>query len=224
MINDNRTQLIIEAGVKYQIVQKSMDFNFSNVAGLLISHEHGDHSHYLKQFDKWTSIPIYATQGTLEALNVDGYRYHTIQHMTPIKIGSWTVIPFNVEHDAAEPVGFVIENYEHERLLYVTDTYYVKYKFKHIKYMMVEMNYSLDIARSNVKSGTLNNSLRDRILTSHFEMENSLNFINANKSKELVQILLLHLSDANSNEQLFKRETQAITGVPVHVAEKLIAN
>lgn len=220
LLDDGQSQLIIEAGIAFKHVEVAMDFDFSKVQGMLISHEHSDHSKYIRSFVDHTSFPIYATQGTLKALELTGLNYVALGELVPTKIGDWTVIPFPVRHDAAEPVGFLIKNSMGERLLYVTDTYFVKYRFDHIAYMLVEMNYSYDIAAQNVDDGTLNYSLRNRILTSHFEMKNSLNFIKANLSPELKWIELIHLSDKNSDQQLFKEKAQALTGVPVYVAPK----
>lgn len=220
LLDDGSSQLMIEAGIAYKHVEREMDFDLSDVQGMLISHEHTDHSKYIKQFVQRTTFPIYATQGTFKAISLSGSRYEPIKEFQPFKIGSWVVTPFPVKHDAAEPVGFLIENAAGERLLYVTDTYFVKYRFDHISYMLVEMNYSNEIASNNVQSGALNYSLRNRILTSHFEMQNSLNFIKSNASPSLRWVKLIHLSDVNSNEKMFKEKTQALTGVPVYVAPK----
>ena len=220
LVDDGKSQLIIEAGIPYQKVQQAMDFNFRKVAGLLISHEHGDHSKYIHKFWKFTSIEMYATRGTFKALKVAGSRYSALTPMRPRTIGSWTVTAFRVQHDAAEPVGFLIENTLGERLLYVTDTYFVKYRFNHITKMLVEMNYSKDIAMQNEQRGDLNHALENRLYTSHFEMDNSLAFIKANMSDQLKDVTLIHLSDLNSDEALFKHKVQEITGVPVYVAPK----
>lgn len=217
IIDDGKTQLIIEAGVALKHVQVAMDFDFKRVAGVLISHEHGDHTRYLPQLRKHMSAPIFMTTGTAKALKLTQF-YSPIKSLDPFKAGTWKVIPFEVKHDAKEPVGFMIENDEGERLLYVTDTYFVKYKFKNIKYMVVEMNYLQTIALENEREGTLNHGLRNRIMKSHFEMSNSLDFIRANRSDQLEEVMLIHLSSNNSDEAQFKRRTQAVTGVRVSVA------
>lgn len=211
---------MIEAGIPFKKVEPEMDFDFSKVQGMLISHEHTDHSKYINQFVRRTTFPIYATKGTFEALNMAGGRYAVMEKLVPIRIGTWTVIAFPVKHDASEPVGFLIINDIDERLLYVTDTYFVKYKFNNINYMLVEMNYSNEIATENDQKGLLNHGLHNRILTSHFEMKNSLDFIKHNLSRSLKWVELIHLSDNNSNAELFKHKTQALTGVPVTIAPK----
>lgn len=125
---------------------------------------------------------------------------------------------FPVEHDAAEPMGFIFDNGRDERLLYVTDTYYVKYRFSKITHMLVEMNYAEDIAQGRVDRGELDYTLHSRILTSHFEEANALLFIGANLSKYLQEVTLIHLSKDNGDPERFKRKTQQLTRVPVTIA------
>lgn len=218
LIDDGHSQLLIECGVKLELVKKRMKFNLSRVVGCVISHEHGDHSKELKKLLDTTSIDIFATNGTLTALNVPDYRKNVLKVGKTILVGSWMVTAFDVNHDAAEPTGFIFENQEGERLLFVTDTYYVKYKFKNITHMMVEANYSMDIIRKKVSEKEVASYLKNRILKSHFEFENSKAFIKTNMSEELQEVWLLHLSDSNSDEALFRSEVQALTGVPVYIA------
>lgn len=223
VIDDGNSQLILEAGVNFKKVQQAMNFDFRRVDGLLITHEHGDHTKYVKNFIDATTVPIYATAGTIEAKQFTGYRFHTITSSVTYKIGSWQVMPFDVKHDAVEPVGFLIMNEMGERLLYVTDCEFVRYKFKNISYMMIEMNYALDIATDNVNDGELNYSLKNRILGSHFEMQSSLDLIRANKSPSLKEVWLIHISKTNGDPERFKKATQQLTGVPVYVATDLIS-
>ncbi|MFD1466495.1 MBL fold metallo-hydrolase [Lapidilactobacillus mulanensis] len=220
-LDNGTSQLLIETGIPYKKVAPKMGFDFTRVTGVLISHEHGDHSKYLNQFLQHTNSNIYMTSGTAGVLNIDdsyNYRIKAVKPLVDTVIGDWKVTPFSVEHDAAEPVGFLIES-GGDKLIYVTDTYYVKYKFKGITRMMVEMNYSAEIAAKNTTDGVLNRSLEKRILTSHFEMDNSLSFIKANMSLTLRDVLLIHISKTNGDPELFQHKVQELTGVPVYIAK-----
>lgn len=218
LIDDGHSQILIECGVKFELVKRKMKFDFSRVVGMCISHEHGDHSKEIKKVLSSTSVDIYASKGTLNALNVPNYRKNVMEIGKSVRIGTWRVTAFDVQHDATEPTGFVFENELGERLLFVTDTYYVKYKFKGITHMMVEANYSLEIIRSKVHQNEVAKFLKNRIIKSHFELENSKEFIKANMSDQLQEVWLLHLSNSNSDEEMFKREVQELTGVPVYIA------
>ena len=218
LIDDGRSQILIECGVKFELVKRRMKFDLSRVAGMCITHEHMDHSKEIQKVLKTTVVDIYASEGTLKALNVPKFRANVLNIGQSVQIGTWTVIPFDVVHDAAEPMGFIFENASKERLLFVTDTRLLHYKFKNITHMMVEANYSMKILIEKYSHGDLADMLKNRIIRSHFEFENSKSFIKLNSSEKLQVVWLLHLSDSNSDEELFKREVQELTGVPVYIA------
>lgn len=226
LIDDGHSQLIIECGMSFKKVQQEMAFDFSKVVGCLISHEHRDHCKYVKQFIEKTGIDFYATEGTLNGLFDDSvlrlsqndyYRMNKIYYKETTKIGSWYVTPFETKHDVNEPCGFLIDNTSGDRLVFITDSYYVKYKFPNVSHMMIEANYDKEIIDSYMTSG-FELKRKGRLMESHFDFQRTLDFIKTNQSERLQEIWLLHLSDSNSDERAFKQRTQEVTGVPVYIA------
>jgi len=185
----------------------------------LISHEHKDHSKASKDILK-AGIDIYMSQGVKEALELEGHRINVIKAKQQFKIGTWIILPFDTQHDAVEPLGFLLySNATKEKLLYATDTYYIKYRFHGLTHIMVECNHSLDILKSNVEKGIVETELKNRLLRSHFSLENVKGFLKANDLSEVKQIWLLHLSNNNSDADRFKKEIQELTGKEVYIAE-----
>lgn len=226
LIDDGRTQLMIECGIPLKKVQKSMRFDFSRIVGCLISHEHRDHCKYLPQLLDSTSIDFFTTSGTFKAMSEDPvlhihandhYRFHQLKYRITQKIGTWDVTPFEAQHDVQEPCGFMIDNTAGDRLVFITDSYYSRYHFQNVSHIMVEANYSKEIIDETMTSG-FDLKRKTRLLESHFDFERTLEFIKINKSNRLQEVWLLHLSETNSNEREFKEETQRLTGVPVFVA------
>lgn len=226
LIDDGHSQLIIEYGVQFKKVQKQMGHNFSKVAGALITHEHRDHCKYISSLIDKTAVDVFATHGTIDAMFEDpvlklkihhGYRFNELQYKQTQKIGTWFVTPFEIQHDVREPAGFLIDNTAGDRLVFITDSYYVKYRFPNVTHMMVEANYSKDIVDQKMSKG-FDLKRKERLLESHFDFDRTLDFIKSNKSDRLREVWLLHLSDSNSNEQKFKEETQKFVGVPVYIA------
>ncbi|MDO7908461.1 MBL fold metallo-hydrolase [Paenibacillus sp. JX-17] len=216
-VTDGKTPLLLEAGLKYKSIQQALAFKLSEIAGCLVSHEHGDHSVAIKDLMK-AGMNIYTSQGTADALNILGHRLRPVAAQTPFQIGTWTILPFDVQHDAAEPLGFLLANTAGDKLLFATDTYYLKYKFKGLTHIMIECNYSTDILYRNVAAGYIPAVLKGRVMKSHFSLENVKEFLKANDLHRVQEIHLLHLSDGNSDEARFKREIMALTGKPVFVA------
>lgn len=216
-LTDGSTPLLLEAGIQFKEIQKQLNFRVSELAGCLISHEHKDHSKAVPDMMK-AGVNCYMSQGTVEALDVTGHRLHIIQAKQQFQVGTWAILPFDTQHDAAEPLGFLLANQDGEKLLYATDTYYIRYMFKELTHIMVECNYAADILRSNVEAGLIEPALKDRILKSHFSLEHVKDFLRANDLSKVQEIWLLHLSDDNSDADRFKREIQELTGKPVYVA------
>lgn len=215
VITDGERSLMLEAGIS---LKKMNDVDWQSVDGCLITHEHGDHKKYVNELIKQTGMDVFLSAGTQEVLNLPSYRSTILKSLKEQKIGNWTVLPFDVEHDVNEPLGFFIKSKDDDRLLFATDTFYVRYKFPGITHLMIECNYSLDILDGNIASGRIGAYRKNRLLKSHFELENVKTFIKSNDMSQLQEVWLLHLSDANSDAGRFKKEIQAITGVPVYIA------
>lgn len=175
-----------------------------------------DHSKAVKEIMR-AGIDCYISAGTAEALGISGHRLNIIKAKQQFRIGTWTILPFETQHDAAEPLGFLLANQDGERLLYATDTYFIRYRFRGLTHIAVECNYSLDILRANVEAGLVEPALKNRILKSHFSLENVKKFLQANDLSKVQEIWLLHMSDRNSDAERFKRAVQELTGTEVYV-------
>jgi phosphoribosyl 1,2-cyclic phosphodiesterase len=218
-VTDGKTALLLEAGIRYKDIQRALNFRTSEIAGCLISHEHGDHGKAAADVMK-AGIDLYASRGTLDALGLSGHRAKPIQAKKQFSIGTWTILPFDVQHDVAEPLGFLLANQEFEKLVFITDSYYCRYKFNGLTHIMIEANYSMKILDENIATGRVPASMKPRLLKSHFSLEHAKEFLQANDLSKVQEIWLMHLSDNNSDADLFKREIQELTGKQVFIAEK----
>ncbi|WP_411347048.1 MBL fold metallo-hydrolase [Paenibacillus sp. WLX2291] len=219
LITDGQTELLIEAGIHYKEIQRALGFQVARLAGCLVSHEHKDHSLSIPHLLK-SGVNVYTSRGTAESLQLSSHRIKPIQAQERFVVGTWTILPFEVEHDAAEPLGFLMVNGEGDKLLFATDTYYLRYRFEGLTHIMVECNFALDILYENVASGAVSESVKSRVVSSHFSLEHVKDFLKSNDLSRVEEIHLLHLSDHNSDEERFKREVMELTGLPVHVAQK----
>jgi phosphoribosyl 1,2-cyclic phosphodiesterase len=198
----NETEcLVIEAGIPFKEVKKALDFNISKIMGVVVSHEHGDHAKYLHEYIK-VGIPVMAPS-----------MGHVTGELTAIS-NPFAVRTFPLVHDAP-CTGFLIEHPEIGRLLFATDTEYIRYKFKSLIHIMIECNYSRVLLRESYHE-----SLQDRIKLTHMELDTCKDFIQANESHDLRTVCLLHLSDRTSDETVFQKEVQELVECPVYVASK----
>jgi phosphoribosyl 1,2-cyclic phosphodiesterase len=217
MVSDGNTKLLLECGIQYKQIQKGCGFRLSEIRACLISHEHQDHSKAVKDIMR-AGIDCYISAGTAEALEVSGHRANIIKAKQQFRIGTWTILPFETQHDAAEPLGFLLANQAGDKLLYITDSFYCRYCFQGLTHIMIEANYSLDILNGNVESGSIPKEMKKRVLRSHMSIETVKEFLKANDLSKVQEIWLLHLSEQNSCEKRFKEEVQKITGKPTYIA------
>ena len=215
-ITDGDTPLLLEAGIRFKDIQRQLNFNTSDIRACLITHEHKDHCMALKDVLKM-GIDCYMSVGTKEALSIENHRLKVVESRQQFSIGTWTILPFDVQHDVSEPLGFLLANKAGEKLLFATDTYYIKYRFKGITHLLVECNYDFDTINANVASGKIHPAMKRRVMRSHFSLENLLDFIKANDMEKLQEIHLLHLSDSNSNEEKIRREVARLTGTLIYI-------
>lgn len=216
IIKTKKEYLIIECGVKLGQIQKAVNFDFKKVSGCLVTHEHKDHSAQISNLTR-RSIDVYATAGTFLNLGIKSHRAKIIEAKKQFKVGGFTVLPFEAEHDAIEPVNFLIKHREFGTLLFITDSFYCRYKFKGVNYLMIECNHSRELLEK--ASADLSKSYLDRLYRSHFSLENVIEFIKANDWSALKEIHLMHLSFLNADKKKFVFEITKASGKHVFICE-----
>lgn len=217
LISDGVTALLLDAGISHKELQRGTGFKLSGVAGCLITHEHQDHSKACKELAK-TGTDVYAGAGTLAALGLNGHRYKAVEPLKAFTIGTFKVTGFDVKHDAAEPLGYLIHSAQTgEKLLYAVDTAYVKYTFPNLTHIIAECNHGEQELRGSVSRGITAPELAARIARNHFSLERLLDFLKASDLSRLREVHLIHLSDNNSDEQRFGQAVRRVTGVEVYI-------
>lgn len=215
-----RSRLIIEAGVRFKALQAALKFDLSDIDGVLVSHEHGDHAGFVKQYAERGYV-IYTTKGTLDAINLPiGGTGVFIEKKRIYIIGKFKVMAFTTEHDAADPCGFIIDCPDGNRICFATDTYYLRYLFPKITIYMLECNYEEKLLQRNIKNGIVHPSVGERVRHSHMSVQQCIGTLTSNDLSKVKLILLIHLSKDNSNAEMFKSQVEEATGKLVYVAKK----
>lgn len=208
--------LLLDAGFKYKDILKFIDYRVDKVTGCLITHLHNDHSKGVKDLVE-NGINVYALTSVFEHKDVLNHRCKVVKANSRYIVGNFNILAFELEHDV-ENVGFLIKHVPTgETILYITDTYYVKYRFKNVNHILVECNYSKEIIDRTLEDKMF---LRNRVVQSHFELQNCIDFLKASDLGKLKTLTLVHLSNANSDAELFKSEVEKAIGHPVNIAKK----
>ena len=213
-------QLLLEAGLPIKRIKESVGYFLGKLDGCLISHEHDDHAHAVKDLVD-AGVDVYLSQGTAIALGNRSVGTTIISAAKPVRIGGhWTVRPLLIYHDAAEPLGFLI--YDHDDiLLFATDTYALPYRFDMVCQLMIECNYLPSKLDEMLENGSISFKQANRLLHSHMSLDSVLSWLKQNKEalKYCRKIYLLHGSQKNGDPKVFKEAVQKATGKVVEVCE-----
>lgn len=218
VLENEHEALLIEAGVNIKEIKQALDFDYSKVVGCIVTHEHLDHCKSANDLMR-LGIDVYTGAKTHQKINGDViHRAMPIASRETIKLGNFKIMAFDVKHDAVEPLGFLIEHPDCGKVLFLTDTYYCKYTFPGLNNIIIEANYSKEIIDKKYGPDSDKEFLRNRILKSHFSLANCKDMLKANDLRQVNNIVLIHLSDSNSDEKQFQREVSELTNKNVHVA------
>lgn len=216
ILEGEKETLLLECGLPFKEILRGLEFKLDKVVGCLVTHEHKDHC---KGIEKalGSAIDCYTSQGTIDALGASNTFLHSVEKNKIFKIGGFSIMPFDVHHDANEPYGYLIKHQEMGLMLFATDTYYLDYKFSNLNHILIECNYDKNI----LEESGLDDSVKARIIKSHFEINNVKDFLKANDLSDVRNIILLHLSESNSSDNFLKEIDQvSLNQNSVFIAEK----
>ncbi len=144
-------RLLFDAGISGRAAEERLaqhGCDIRQVDGLLISHDHVDHSRSLGIYHRKFRLPIYATAKTFQAARSHSIgRIDKAHHFAigePLWFGRTKVESYKTPHDAAEGAAFVIDDGRH-RLGILTDLGHVFRRLKDIvaslDAVLLESNY-----------------------------------------------------------------------------------
>jgi phosphoribosyl 1,2-cyclic phosphodiesterase len=217
----NKETLLIECGRPLRDIKKAAQYP-QNIVGCIVSHRHGDHAKYAKDYIK-NGIMIYSNSDCVEMvrgkLTTEQLPYAvTLERGRTYSIGEFRVCPVNVDHDVPD-YGYIIYHKEMGSLFFATDCFNVPVEIKHINHFLIEANYKDDILKANLSSGLIDRKQYDRLMTSHFSLDNCVEYIKGCGTEQTNNIILCHLSSRNSHADDFKDKMINSFGIPTYIAE-----
>ena len=118
--------LLVDAGLSARqtvLRLQAAGFDPGDLDGVLLTHEHRDHTGGLRVLTRRFPMPVLANRATLAAASEaleEVPEKETVATGVPFTLGGFDIASFAVSHDAAEPVGYVFEA-EGIRVGYATD-------------------------------------------------------------------------------------------------------
>lgn len=213
ILESDTEALIIEAGLPFIEVKKALNFNVRKIKAVIITHIHSDHHLHWYEYER-AGIPVFEPfKNDGKSLEFDNSQFRIRAFPNISKDGHW----FHGNNDGSECpcYGFYIDHPDIGNLVYVTDTECVRWRFSNVNHILVEANYSEDL----IDNEAIN---REHVLRGHMSLKTALDFIYTNDNPALRNVVLLHLSDKNSDSEQFLQKTKETVkyGADCYIAEK----
>jgi len=179
--------------------------------GILLTHEHGDHVRGLKTFLKQYPVPVFTTPSTARVVReagIEGGSWKFFEAGQVFAIGGLSIETFAIQHDAVDPVGFVVGNGS-KRLGFLSDAGFVTRnmteRLRGLHGLFVEANYDDGLLEADTKRPW---SIKQRISSRHGHLSNAqvTELVREIAHAELARVVLGHLSsDCNTPEIILGR-------------------
>lgn len=178
----------------------------SSIRAILVTHEHSDHISGIRVTANKLGLPVYATRGTAGAAPAGSLGPY-VERLTPgepIRLGALEILPFDVSHDAAQPVGFRITGTCGTSLGLMTDTGHVTdaaFEAMHdCELLGIECNHDVEM----LQTGPYPWFLKQRIASQrgHLSNEDAISAIEQLASNRLRALFGVHVSSKNNTHRL----------------------
>ena len=202
--------LILDCGIPIREIKKGLNWNVRNVVGCIVSHVHSDHSKSVKDLEAM-GIPVFAPYISLEPMRI-GKEFKIQAFDLTTLDGRWMHT-----HANGEPCpiyGFLITHKEMGKMLYITDCELIKWKFKGINHILLGVDYDKDLVDKD------NDPKTRHVFRGHLSIDTACDFVKANYSDGLQNVIMCHLSAENADSDSFIEKMKKVAcGANVDVAE-----
>lgn len=208
-----KSHILVDVGISAKRIEKGLfevGLKPSEIDGICITHEHSDHIKGLGVLARKYEIPIYGTKGTLKEIrktaSLGEYPAGLLNPVLPdvkFAIGDMEVMPFHIDHDAADPVAYRIQS-GNKSIAVATDLgHFNQYTIDHLldlDAVLLESNHDLRM----LETGPYPYYLKRRIMGDfgHLSNENAGRLLTCILNDKMKHVLLGHLSKENNMPEL----------------------
>jgi len=209
IVERGSTRLMLDCGYPARETERRLarlGLDPADLAGILVTHEHSDHTAGACKFARKHALPLWLTHGTLQGMPGD---VSALQHVnvidshTPFAVGDLQLLPFPVPHDAREPAHFVFSDGVH-RLGVLTDTgsstSHIEAMLSGCDALVLECNHDLAM----LMNGDYPQALKTRVAGRYGHLDNvsSAGLLAALDRSRMQHLIAAHLSQHNNTPEL----------------------
>jgi len=202
------TALLIDAGMSGAEIERrlcSRQIDPDGLDAIVVSHEHADHIQGVGVMSRRFKLPVYVSKATFNATNGRLGILSDVRHFdggTAFKVGSLTIRPFAISHDAADPVGFTICS-NGTKIGIATDlgvaTRLVSHHLTGCSLLVLEANHDVKMLENGPYPWELKQRIRSRL--GHLSNEASRDLLREVCGPQLQYVILAHLSETNNRPE-----------------------
>jgi len=196
IVEQDGAALLIDCGVSCKCLKSA--FDLSKLCGILITHNHVDHVSGLERLLNVVNVPVFANAMTAEAVSalekIDESVFVCFENGQSFDIGPFSVSPFSIPHDAADPVGYLVRGdqvYFHGTDI-GTPLDSIGVKLAEAELALLESNHDAVMLRTSARPP----SLKQRIAgpRGHLSNDQACELVKRFASPKLKHLWLAHLS------------------------------
>lgn len=203
------TRLLIDCGLGLKEIGRRLEargLQYSDLSAIFVTHEHADHIQGVARFARAADVSVFLSHGTRIACPESfwrGVQCIEIDTNAPITIGTLTLAPYPVPHDAREPTQVVITDGYH-RLGVLTDagksTPHIEKMLSLTDALFLEANHDETL----LENSAYPESLKSRIAGPFGHLSNtaSAGILQAIDQSRLQIVVAAHLSRHNNTPEL----------------------
>lgn len=158
-ISSASTSILVDAGVSAKRMVKALtdrEIDPKTIGGIFITHEHIDHVNAVRILATNNGIPVYATEGTLEALEESGVLNGkfpvNVMPEEGVAVGDLFIKSFKTPHDSRESCGYTVTLPDGQKAAIATDighmTEEIMQNLKGSGLVMLESNHDEGMLRN----------------------------------------------------------------------------
>ena len=209
IVEAGRTRLMLDCGYPVREAERRLarlGLDPAELAGILVTHEHSDHTAGVCKFARKHDLPLWLTHGTLQGMPGDVaalQRINIIDSHSAFAVGELQMLPFPVPHDAREPAHFVFSDGAH-RLGVLTDTgtatSHIQEMLSGCDALVLECNHDIDL----LMNGDYPQMLKSRVAGRYGHLDNqaAAGLLAALDRSRLQHLIAAHLSQQNNTPEL----------------------
>ena len=217
LIDGPEGALLVDAGLSAKELVRRMEFvgaDPQRLRAIIVTHDHSDHLRGVRVLAKRLELPVFGTGATLAAADLPSVEIkNTVTPGSPFDVAGFSVVPFSLPHDAADPVGYVVQGFG-ARIGMATDlgsvNSLVRERLAGCDMLLLEFNYDERMLRDGPYPWFLKQRIQGRF--GHLSNSHSARLLGELHHPDLQHVFLGHLSETNNCPDKALAAAQSVAG------------